>query len=157
MGSHGLRGKQNMYEHTVGVPLLMRAPGISAGRRSDAQCYLHDLYPTVCDLAGVPIPETVRGRSLAPVLRGEVDSVHECVFGYFRDVQRMVRTERWKLIQYPKAGKVQLFDLEADPHEINDRSGDPACAEVLAKLRSKLQAWQREVGDPLLALSGGKK
>ena len=155
MGSHGLRGKQNMYEHTVGVPLLMRGPGVPAGKRSAAQCYLRDLYPTVCELAGVPIPETVRGRSLAPVLRGETDSVRDCVFGHFRDVQRMVRTERWKLIDYPKAGKVQLFDLEADPHEIHDRSGDPACADVLAKLRGKLEAWQREVDDPLLAPSVG--
>jgi len=138
MGSHGLRGKQNMYEHTVGVPLLMRGPGVPAGKRSDAQCYLRDLYPTVCELAGVPIPETVQGRSLAPVLRGEADSVRDCLFGHFRDVQRMVRTDRWKLIVYPKMDKVQLFDLHDDAHELNDRSADPACADVLARLRSKL-------------------
>ena len=67
MGSHGLRGKQNMYEHTVGVPLIFRGPGIPRGSRSEAQCYLRDLYPTVCDLAGIPVPPTVQGRSLARI------------------------------------------------------------------------------------------
>ncbi len=150
MGSHGLRGKQNMYEHTVGTPLVFRGPGIPRGERRHAQCYLRDLYPTVCDMAGIRVPDTVQGRSLAPVLRGEAESVYPCVFGHFSNTQRMIRTDRWKLVHYPQIGKYQLFDLENDPHELENLAVGPCRATVFAELRSKLQAWQKEVGDPLL-------
>jgi len=149
IGSHGLRGKQNMYEHTVGVPLIITGPGVSAGRKPAAQCYLRDMYPTVCDLAEIPIPATVQGRSLAPVIRGEAESVYACVFGHYRDVQRMIRTDKWKLIWYPKIDKYQLFDMVGDPNELEDLCGRPCHAAVFAELRVKLEAWQREAGDPL--------
>jgi arylsulfatase A-like enzyme len=149
IGSHGLRGKQNMYEHTVGVPLVVAGPDVPQGKRTDAQCYLRDMYPTVCELAGIAIPDTVQGRSLVPVIRGQADSVYPEVFGHFRDVQRMIRTDRWKLIFYPKIGKYQLFDLINDPAEKENLADEPRHAQVLAELRAKLEAWQKEVGDPL--------
>jgi arylsulfatase A-like enzyme len=62
----------------------------------------------------------------------------------------MICTDRWKLIVYPQIGKVQLFDLASDPHELCDVSADPAAAGVVAELRQKLDTWQREVGDPVL-------
>jgi arylsulfatase A-like enzyme len=151
MGSHGLRGKQNMYEHTVGTPLILRGPRIPAGKRSNAQCYLRDLYPTVCELAGIDTPQTVQGQSLAPVLRGERESLYQYVFGHFRDTQRMIRSERWKLVHYPKVGKYQLFDLAHDPYEVKNLADEAGHADTLAQLRDKLQAWQKEVGDPLIA------
>lgn len=150
IGSHGLRGKQNMYEHTVGVPLIMKGPRIPHGERQSAQVYLRDLFPTACELAGLEIPGTVEGKSLAPVLRGRVKSLYPSVFGYFRDVQRMVRTERWKLIYYPKIGRYQLFDLRADPDERNDLSTRPELESLRAELKGKLQLWQKQVRDPLL-------
>jgi arylsulfatase A-like enzyme len=149
LGSHGLRGKQNMYEHTIGVPLLMRGPGIPRGKRFDAQLYLRDLYPTVCQLAGVEIPVSVEGRSAVPILQGKADSIHEHVFGYFRNQQRMIRTDRWKLIHYPEAKRFQLFDLRTDPDEMRNFASDERYALVVADLRAKLSAWQRRVGDPL--------
>jgi arylsulfatase A-like enzyme len=151
MGSHGLRGKQNMYEHTVGVPLIFRGPGVPPGTKSAAQCYLRDLYPTVCDLVGIDIPKSVQGRSLAPIIRGESPAVYPYVFGYFRDCQRMIRTDRWKLIHYPQIDKTQLFDLIADPRELDDRSQDPASSAVGKELRTRLSVWQKEVNDPLIA------
>ena len=75
VGSHGLFGKQNMYEHTIGVPLVIRGPGIRKDTIVKAQCYLRDLFPTVCDLTGLPIPETIDGKSLRPVLDGTVEEV----------------------------------------------------------------------------------
>jgi arylsulfatase A-like enzyme len=150
IGSHGLRGKQNMYEHTIGVPLILAGPGIPKGARRDAQVYLRDLYPTICELAGVDVPATVEGCSLAGILRGTETSPRRYAFGYFGDVQRMVRGDRWKLIEYPKAGRTQLFDLAADPAEIRDLSAHPDRAGVLADLRAELSAWQRRVGDPLV-------
>jgi len=141
IGSHGLRGKQNMYDHTVSVPLILAGPGIPKERRSDAQCYLRDLYPTICELVGVEAPGSLEGRSLVRVIRGEANSIRPRVFGHFRDVQRMVRTERWKLIHYPKLGRYQLFDLRNDPYERENLSTDPDQAGVMAELRRTLSSW----------------
>ena len=149
LGSHGLMGKQNMYEHTIGVPLVIAGPGIPAGRRFTAQAYLRDLFPTVCELTGVPIPATVEGRSFAPVLRGLASQVHAETYAYWHrpdhpgelPIQRMVRTDRWKLIYYAHLPRWQLFDLESDPHELKDLSADPAHQAVLRDLQGKLNAW----------------
>jgi len=120
MGSHGLRGKQNMYEHTINVPMIIRGPKVPANRKFDAQMYLRDMYPTVCELTGVPIPKSVTAKSVVPVLNGKAQRVHEFTYCYFRKFQRMIRTDRWKLIHYPEVGKWQLFDLTNDPKEITD-------------------------------------
>ena len=79
IGSHGLRGKQNMYEHTVGVPLLFRGPGVPPGKRVEAQVYLRDLYPHRVPLVGVSVPQSVEGRSAAALLHGERAPVSICV------------------------------------------------------------------------------
>ncbi|QDU52194.1 sulfatase-like hydrolase/transferase [Gimesia panareensis] len=150
VGSHGLRGKQNMYEHTINVPLVMVGPGIPANQRSAAQCYLRDLYPTSCDLAGVPIPKTVEGKSLKPVLMGKQDAVYDEVFGYFRDFQRMIRDDRWKLILYPHIDRVQLFDLKNDPLEMHDLSKDPAHQQKRDELLNRLNAWRKSQHDKSL-------
>lgn len=147
IGSHGLRGKQNMYEHTIGVPLIMRGPGIPAAARIDSQCYLRDLYPTLCELAGVDIPVPVDGRSLASVLRGEEPSIHSDVFTHFRDVQRAIRTDRWKYIVYPKVHRQQLFDLDADQDELHDLSQLPERRDTLQSLRARLTSWRRSWND----------
>ena len=150
VGSHGLRGKQSMYEHTIGVPLMMAGPGIPAGKLRDAQCYLRDLFPTTCELAGLPIPESVEGRSLVPVLDGRADQVYSAVFGAFRNSQRMIRTPGWKLIDYPRAGRRQLFDLTRDPLEQHDLSMEPQHAARQQELLARLRTWQREHHDPVL-------
>ncbi len=151
VGSHGLIGKQNLYEHTFGVPLLLRGPGIPRSRRVDAPCYLRDLFPTSCELAGIAIPETVQGRSLAPILSGKAKSVHPHVIGYFTNTQRAIRDDRWKLIWYPQAKREQLFDLADDPDELRDLASEPRHAAKVAELKAKLVAWLKENGDPLFA------
>jgi arylsulfatase A-like enzyme len=150
LGSHGLLGKQNMYEHTVGVPLIIAGPGVPGGRRFSAQCYLRDLFPTCCELAGLPIPKSVQGKSLLPVLRGQADRIHDFVIAYFMGTQRMIRDERWKLVVYPQAGRQQLFDLQTDPHELHDLSADASHTERLAGLRAKLKSWLGNQGDGVL-------
>jgi arylsulfatase A-like enzyme len=150
IGSHGLRGKQNMYEHTVGVPLILAGPGIPKGERRSAQVYLRELYPTLCELAGVAIPATVEGPGFAAALRDPRKMIREYAFAYFEDSQRMIRGDRWKLIRYPKVEKEQLFDLTRDPFEVQDLSDEPESAAVLANLHAELEAWQRQVGDPIL-------
>jgi arylsulfatase A-like enzyme len=148
-GSHGLLGKQNMYEHSIGVPLIVRGPGIPAGQRRMGQCYLRDLFPTACALAGAAVPETVEGKSVLPLIRGEAEEIYPHVVSYFTDTQRAIRTPEWKYIEYPQAGRRQLFNLQADPAELQDRSEAPESAAIVQKLRGELIAWLRDHHDPL--------
>ena len=150
IGSHGLRGKQNMYEHTIGVPLIFRGPGIPTDTRTNAQCYLRDLYPTICDLARVPVPETVQGRSLAPVLGGDRRQVHDAVFTHFLKVQRAIRTDSWKYVVYPQAGREQLFSIQEDPDELTNLIDQSDHAATAGDLRSRLTQWRTSWDDPTL-------
>jgi arylsulfatase A-like enzyme len=152
LGSHGLMGKQSLYEHSAGVPLLLAGPGIAPGQ-SDALVYLHDLFPTLCDLAGLPVPDGLDGLSLAPVVRGERPGVRESLFTSYRDVQRAVRDDRFKLIRYPRINRTQLFDLSADPDELLDLSADPAQSERIARMMAELSSWQDRLGDGLALTS----
>ena len=140
-----------MYEHTINVPLLMRGPGVPRGVTFETQMYLRDLFPTICDFAHAPLLNPVDGRSVRPVLEGNQETLYPYVFGYFRDYQRMVRGPRWKLIYYPKIDRWQLFDLKQDPHELHNVAQQPAHATTLHRLQQQLVAWQRGVGDDLLA------
>lgn len=159
LGSHGLVGKQNMYEHTIGVPLIVAGPSVPQGESQTAPCYLRDLYPTICELCGIPVPPNLDGRSLKPLFapgKSTGDPTvgshaprrgpHEFVVGYFGDVQRMIRTDRWKLIHYPKLNRAQLFDLREDPNELRDRIGDEELKPIANELRAKLRAWLAEHG-----------
>ncbi|MCD6359507.1 MAG: sulfatase-like hydrolase/transferase [Armatimonadetes bacterium] len=153
VGQHGLMGKQNMYEHSLRVPLVLAGPGVPAGESSDALCYLHDLFPTVCDLVGLDVPGSVESRSLAPVLNGERQSNYATTFHAYMDKQRAVRDGRFKLVEYFVDGTntTQLFDLVEDPREQRNVASDTAYAAEVNRLRAELSAWQREVSDPLLS------
>jgi arylsulfatase A-like enzyme len=151
LGSHGLVGYHCMYEHSITVPVIFYGKGIPAGVISQAQCYLRDLFPTVCELSGATVPATVEGRSLAPVLSGKKTQVYDEVYACFKEFSRMVRGDRWKCIYYPQLDKVQLFDLQTDPHEVNDLSQAPQHAQTLAQMQAKLIRWMRQSGDPVIA------
>lgn len=157
VGQHGLLGKQNVYDHSIRVPLVMSGPGIPRGARSDALCYLFDVFPTLCELSQTPVPASVEGRSLVPVLRGERKQVRDSVFAAYRHLHRTVRDERWKLIEYPQIKRSQLFDLLNDPLEMKDLSADAAHAGRLDSLRKRLRQWQEETGDPLLQAGAVRK
>jgi arylsulfatase A-like enzyme len=149
VGQHGLLGKQNLYDHSVRVPLVFRGPGVPANRRSAVLCYLHDIYPTLCELAGLRIPDTVEGQSLVPAMRGRPLQNRDTLYAAYRDVQRMVRDNRYKLIEYPRANRRQLFDIRRDPWETRDLSQEPRHAATLERLQKALRQWQESVDDPL--------
>ncbi len=150
LGSHGLVGKQNQYEHSIRSPFIITGPNLPQGRRSDALICLSDIFPTLCDLAAIPVPPTVMAKTIAPILRGQADKVHAFAFGTFTDTQRMVCDDRWKFITYPKVQRMQLFDLQNDPHELHDLSADPAHQAKRDELAAKLKTWRQENGDPNL-------
>ncbi len=147
IGSHGLFGKQNLYDHSMRAPLIMAGPGIPKGQQTDALTYLFDIFPTLGDLAQIKGPAGSDGKSLVPVLKGDAKQVRDSVFLAYRQFQRSVRDERWKIIVYPHINKTQLFDLETDPHEIKDLAYDPAHAKTISRLTDRLTAWQKDLGD----------
>jgi arylsulfatase A-like enzyme len=147
IGSHGLMGKQNLYDHSMHAPLLFAGPDVPRGRRIDALCYLLDIFPTLGELAGVAAPAGSEGKSLKPVFDGKQERIRDSIFTAYRNVQRAVRDERWKLIVYPQINKVQLFDLRDDPVERSDLSADKAHAAEVDRLTNLLKDWQKRLGD----------
>jgi arylsulfatase A-like enzyme len=147
IGSHGLMGKQNLYEHSMRVPLVFCGPGIGKGKSCDAFAYLFDVYPTVCELAGADVPEGLDGKSLAPIMQGKIESVRDTIFLAYKDVQRAVRHGPWKLLQYPQINKTQLFDLQHDPFETKNLADDPAYTGKVNELMNLMAEQQKLFGD----------
>jgi len=152
IGSHGLMGKQNLYEDSMKVPVIFAGPGIPKGKASDAFAYHFDIYPTICELTGAKMPQDIDGKSLVPVIQGVVaraEGVRDAIFLAYKDVQRAGRCGQWKLIRYPQVNKTQLFDLQADPRETKDLAGDPTHAAKIKELMALLAAEQKRFGDTL--------
>jgi arylsulfatase A-like enzyme len=120
IGSHGLMGKQDLYEHSMKVPVIISGPGIPKDKVSDALVYLYDLFPTLSDLCKLPAPNGVDGKNLVPVLIGKSEGVRNALYTAYRNTARAVRTKEWKLIYYPQHNFTQLFNLMKDPLEISN-------------------------------------
>ena len=139
LGEHGLFGKQNLYEFGgMHVPLVVAGPGIAKGK-SDALVYLMDLFPTFAEFAGAKIPDGVEGKSIAPILNGKQTKVRDALYTAYRNCQRAIRDDRWKLIRYPVVDRTQLFDLSADPHELNNLADKPEHKAKVAEMTALLQ------------------
>lgn len=150
VGEHGLMGKQNMYDHSLRVPLLIAGPGVPKGKRIDDLVYQHSLYATTCELAGAKVPSTVEFPSVAGLLlQGRGGGAQDAVFSYYRQFQRAVRTREHKLIVYPQVRMIQLFDLQKDPWEMRNVAAEPAYATVKNDLIKRLRSFQAELDDPL--------
>lgn len=150
VGEHGLLGKQNQYECSMRMPLIVRGPGIQPGKVVDEFVYQHCMYATTCDLAGVPIPPHVQFPSLAPMLHQDAaPPLYDAMFGWLNVLQRSVRTKRYKLIFYTQIKRYQLFDIQKDPWEMHDLIDDPEHTQVRSDMVARLKQLQAELGDPL--------
>ncbi|HTF17183.1 MAG TPA: sulfatase-like hydrolase/transferase [Chryseolinea sp.] len=149
-GQHGLMGKQNMFDHSIRVPLIITGPGIPKNELRDKQVYLQDIMATVYDIAGLPKPEEVYYNSLLPVIHNKGSkAVYPEIYGGYMSLQRMVRTDRYKLIVYPKASQVLLFDLKNDPDEIHDVSKQSRYKGTLEDMKMRLIRQQQQLNDTL--------
>ena len=149
VGQHGLIGKQNLYDHSVRVPLIFKGPGIQKGVRTSSLVYLNDLYPTITELVGIENPKKLDGTSLIPILNDTKKTVRESVFYLYKNFQRGVRTKDWKLIQYLVKGKktTQLFNITKDPKELSNLAYDANYQEKVAEMNALLQQWIGKSGD----------
>lgn len=148
LGSHGLLGKQSVYEHSLRAPMIVAGAGLPEGMRLTSMTYLHDLFPTVLGLAGLEPDVPVDGRDLRPLWEGRAAEVRDSVYLAMQRTQRSVCDGRWKLIVYPKVNHRQLFDLAADPDERIDLAPRPAHRHHIARLALLLDRWRRDLSDP---------
>lgn len=165
VGNHGLLGKQNIYdEDGIHVPFIL-AGGLvkekDRGRREPALCYIHDIMPTVCELAGIATPQTVQGKSLVPVLDGELTHIRDYTYHAYRQHQRAYRKGDWKLIEYVKAPDyhknrgdfvagsrvTQLFNVANDPWETFNLADFPEYAETVATMRAEMKGVATKLAD----------
>jgi len=149
LGSHGLLGKQSVYEHSMRVPLVLAGPGIPEGESRDALVCLADLFPTLCAKLNLPVPPGLTGVNLATVWANPQHQPRAALVLPFLKLQRAVVESRYKLIVYPQLAHRQLFDLELDPHETANRANDPHFAPILDRLHQRLRDWQTETRDDL--------
>lgn len=158
VGQHGLLGKQSIYEHSSRVPLIIAGPGLPRGERREALCYLHDVFPTMCDLAGLEKPDSIQTRSLAGAARSATVEVRDAVFLAYskghkspKRYQRGVRHGDWKLIETHFDGEIthQLFNLRQDPWEMRNLAVDSAHAERLLAMCGLLGDLSHRYEDPL--------
>ncbi len=149
-GNHGLLGKQNMYDHSIRPPLFVCGPDIPANKRLDMNVYLQDIMATAIELSGLEKPEHVEFNSLLPYIKGEIDqSIYSSIYGAYMDLQRMIRDDHYKLIVYPYAEKLLLYDIINDPLELNDLSEDPSKQKVILEMFTRLEIMAEQMGDTL--------
>ncbi len=159
LGDHGWFDKRWMYEESLRMPLLVSWPGhVDAGREVAQMTQNIDFAPTFLDLAGVPVPATMHGKSLVPLLAGKAPEVwRDAIYYHFYESHAVhmvaahygVRTARYKLIHYyePEWDTWELFDLQQDPHELRSVADDPAYLEVRAGLQKRLAELRTQYGD----------
>ncbi|HBE71924.1 MAG TPA: sulfatase [Planctomycetaceae bacterium] len=177
IGRHGLQGKQNLYDHTWRVPMIVKGPGIAAGSRARGNVYLLDVLATLCDMADIAAPETNEGLSFEPILTGKQKQSRDVVYGVYtggtKPGMRCIRKGDWKLIKYDvldgTVRKTQLFNLRENPHEFLDAhrlesvqflagckpgplqtnlAGHSEYSEKLAEMESLLLAEMQRLDDP---------
>ena len=147
VGHHGLFGKQNLYDHSVRVPLVIGGPGIPKGAKNNTDVYLQDVMATALDVARVEKPDYVEFNSLLPLIEQPGNGGLDAVSGAYINVQRSIRKDNWTLLVYPKVPQVKLFNLSADPEEMNNLAD--AEPERVEALFAALQELQEEMGDQL--------
>ena len=133
VGRHGLQGKQNLYQHTWRVPMIVKGPGIKPGSRATGNVYLLDVLSTLCDIAGISPPGTNEGVSFKSVLTGRQDQVRDVLYGVYcggsKPGMRSVKKGDWKLIKYDaldgQVHETQLFNLAENPGELIEEHRDP--------------------------------
>lgn len=154
LGEHKLWSKCSNYEEAIRVPLMVAAPPITKGNKTEALSELVDIYPTLCELTGLTIPEHVEGISMVPLLTKPSRAWKTAAFNIWGGARSM-RTDRYRLIVYSKAlpkgnisqlagqGRYEIYDYKTDPAGNVNIAVDPKNKELLDKLIARMNAgWK---------------
>jgi arylsulfatase A-like enzyme len=157
LGEHGLYDKRFIYEESLRIPFVVRWPGVIRGESvQDAMTINTDFAPTFLDLAGLPIPADMQGRSLLPLFRGELppDWRTSMYYRYYHDpghhntrAHLGLRTTTHKLVHYWKKDAWEMFDLTKDPNELKNVYDDTDQQEIVKKLKAELTRLKTAVDD----------
>jgi arylsulfatase A-like enzyme len=159
LGEHGLFDKRLMYEPSIRIPMLVRFPArVRPGVVDRSHMTLNvDVAPTLLELAGVPVPGWMHGRSMVPILSGQAGAPWRDAFLYeYYEYpaehcvrkHRGVRTARWKLMHFwEQPEEWELYDLVADPDEMNNLAGKREHTRTIRELRARMEALREELRD----------
>ena len=153
VGQHGLLGKQNLYEHSIRVPMIMAGPGIREGSTYDGFNYLSDIAPTLYELLRIPKPKTVEGISHARLFEESTGApIRSALYNVYGNWNRSYKSsDGYKIILYNVDGSLhtQLFNLKEDPWETRDLSTLAMYEEKIKLMRSALKAEMKRTHDDL--------
>ena len=129
--------------------MIFCGPGIPSETTRNSLVYTADIYPTLCEMAGIDIPESVLGKSMMKVIKEKEFSTREYLYYAYKDLQRAVTYHGWKLIEYNVNGarSTQLFNISEDPDEMHDLSDNVGFVERVVEMKAKMQEAREEYGD----------
>ncbi len=157
-GEHGMIEKKGgiRARSICRVPLIVNAPSaVARGRVTHEIVESIDLFPTLCELAGLEIPDTVQGRSLCPLLGGnEPQPVRSSALTENR-LRKALVSGPWRLVANLPDEQDELYHIDEDPWELHNRIEDPSCREILSQLRRQLIHRLAEAARPVTAFRGG--
>ncbi len=140
LGERGWWNKNTLFDRSCRAPFLLVAPGVKPATCSSLVEFL-DIYPTVAELCGLPLPATVQGNSLQPLLGNPSKTLHDSVLTHITRGPNMngfgLRTPRWRYIAWSD-GSTELYDHETDSDEWHNVANDPANANLLDELKAQL-------------------
>ena len=148
MGSHGIIGKQTMYEEGLRTSLIVRHPGLKAASKTNSQLVsTTDILPSICEAAGVSIPKAIEGKSFLGLYDGSKKGRNR-LFASYHDptrytVTRAIRTRRYKLVHHLVTYEREIFDLSKDPYELTNLIGTPEGDVVEPQLTRALLNWRK--------------
>ena len=152
LGEHTFWQKANLHEEVTRIPLILSVPGFVAGK-TDAIAELVDIYPTLCDLLGLPIPAAVQGTSLVSVLRDRNASVKTGALSFNRGAS--LREKDWAYMRYTD-GTEELYDMNRDPRQFVNQAQNLEYSAILRKLRKRLETSLKTAEVPAKKERGGK-
>jgi len=137
LGEHGFWQKANLHEEVVRVPLIFSVPGMKPGR-SSSLVELVDFYPTCTELLGLPIPESLHGKSLVPILRDPTAAVRYTALSIHNRAGGGLRSAKWHYMKYGEQGE-ELYDMVNDPRQYTNVVDDPSYKEMLDEARANFK------------------
>ena len=156
LGDHGWYDKRFIYEPSLRTPLIIRWPGLTQGTENTDMISSLDWAPTMLDMAGVPVPDDMQGRSLVPLLQGNSpDDWRTSVYYHYYEFPSVhmvnrhygARTDRYKIAHFYQLEEWELYDLQTDPHEVNNVYDSPEYAEIQAEMKAELARLQKYYRD----------
>ena len=150
VGQHGLLGKQNLYEHSIRVPMMMAGPGIPKNKHNNGFTYLSDINPTIYEYLHINAPITVEAKSLIPAINNPSKHIRSNIYNVYGNWSRSIKTEDgFKLILYyvDDTKTTQLFNLKSDPWETKNLANDPIYRKKINELRALLSEEMEKAHD----------